>query len=62
MAQRRPERVRVDRDQNEVPLPGEMPRRGLLHLLGGGKMNEPVGEIDRRAGEGAGALGLAPQA
>ena len=53
VAQRGAERIRVDRDEQEIVRPGKMPRGGFANLLGGGKMDEAVREIDRRAGEGA---------
>ena len=54
------ERLGVDRDEEKVAMPGEMPRRRLAHLLGGGEMDVAVGEVDRRAVEAAGLLGLPP--
>ena len=55
------ERLRLDRDEDEIGLPGEMPGGGLGGLRGGREMDEAVGAIDRRAGEGAGVLGRAPE-
>ena len=40
---------------------GEMARGGLGDLRGGGKVDEAVRMVDRRAGKDAGALGFAPQ-
>src|SRR5690606_24552147 len=51
----------VDRHQEQIVLPGEMPRSGLAHLCGGREMDEAVGVIDRRAVEAADPLGLLPQ-
>src|SRR5881394_1648392 len=60
IAQRRPERRRIDRDQEQVIFAGKMPRRRLGGLIGARKMDVAVRMIDRRAGEDAGAFGLAP--
>src|SRR5437868_239250 len=51
--ERRPERSRLDRDQEEVGLAGKMLGRGLNDLIGGGKMDVAVAAVDRRAAENA---------
>src|SRR3977135_1036079 len=58
--ERRPERRRLDRDQDEFLLVGEMPDGGLAELVGGRKMDVAVGTVDRRAAEGPVAFGLLP--
>src|SRR3981189_565340 len=58
--ERRPERLRVDRDQDEFLLAGEMPGGGLAKLVGGRKVDVAVGTVDRRAAEGPVAFGLPP--
>jgi hypothetical protein len=58
--ERRAEGIGVDRDENEVALPGEMFRGGLFDLVCGGKMDVAVREVDRRTGKFARALGRSP--
>jgi len=53
--------IGVDRDENEVVLPGEMFRGGLRNLLGGGKVDVAVGEVDRRASKLAHPLCRTPR-
>src|ERR1041385_1815090 len=59
--ERRSEGGRIDRNEHEIVLPGEMLRGRLAHLLGGGEMDVAVGAIDRGAAEDAVALRLLPQ-
>ena len=47
--------------QQQIPLSGEMPARGLTRLRGGGKMNVAIRKIDRRAVEPAFGLCLYPK-
>lgn len=57
----RPEGVGIDRDENEVALPGEVFRGGLGDLVRGGKVDVAVGEVDRRASELTRAFGCSPR-
>ncbi len=50
----------LDRNQQQIVLPGEMFRRGLRHLGGGREMDESVGEVDRRAFEHTALLRARP--
>src|SRR5258708_11730548 len=59
-AQRVPQRVGVDLDQEQPGLPKEMLPRRLGHLRGCGKMNEAVADIVGAAPVHALPLGLAP--
>src|ERR1043166_10051226 len=59
--ERRAEGVGIDRDENEVALPGEMFRGGLPDLVGGGKMNVAVGKVDGWAGKFTPAFSRAPR-
>lgn len=52
---------RIDRDQQQIVLSGEMFFRGLTRLSAGREMNESVGEIDGRALETAFDFGLMPE-
>ncbi len=56
----RPEGVGVERRQNQTGLAGEMFRRRLARLIGGGEMDKAVGQIDRRTGEGTALLRYIP--
>jgi hypothetical protein len=51
---------RVDGDEQQVVLPGEVPCRRFLHLGGGREVDEAVGKVDRRALENAGPFGFRP--
>src|SRR5262249_60223085 len=57
----RPERRRLDRNQQEVVLAGEMLCGGFAHLLGSGEVDVAVGAVDRGAAKDAVAPGLLPQ-
>src|SRR4030081_3822270 len=59
-AQRIPQRVGIDRDQEQTGLPEEMLPRGLCNLGSGGKMNKPVAPIVGAAPVSALPLGLPP--
>src|ERR1700730_8886314 len=59
--QRRPERLRIDRDEQEVFLPGKMLGERGFDLLGGGEMDVAVLVIGGRPAENLRTLGLAPQ-
>ena len=59
--ERRPERVGRDRDEHQVALAGEVFCHGFRDLVGGGKMDVAVGEIDRGAGEFARAFSRLPR-
>src|SRR5438105_4119009 len=50
-SQRFGERVRVDRDQQQILDAGEILGRGRADLRGGGEMDEAVTHIDRRTSE-----------
>src|SRR4051794_23241334 len=60
VAQTRPERLGIDRDQDQIAPAGKMPGRRLGGLRGCGKMNEAVRNINRRTSEDPGALRLNP--
>ncbi len=51
----------IDRDEEQVVLPGEVPGRRLGDLCGRREVDEAVLMIDRGAREPARGLGLAPQ-
>src|SRR5215469_7775542 len=54
------ELFRIDRDQNEIALAGEVLRRGLGRLRTGREMDKAVLHIDAGAAENPGALGFGP--
>src|SRR2546423_1450536 len=60
-SQRFAERVRVDRDQQQILDAGEILGRGRADLRGGGEMDEAVAHIDRRTAEHTLTLGLTPK-
>src|SRR5690606_14550014 len=55
------ELFRLHRYEKEVILAGKVLSGGLLHLLGGREVDEPVGEVHRRAQERSFPLGLPPE-
>ena len=58
--QRRAERLRVDRNQDEIIASGKMPRGRFRQLLGCREMDEAVALVDRRAAIDALLLGAPP--
>jgi hypothetical protein len=50
----------IDRDEHEVALAGEVAAHRLGELGGRGEVDEAVPEIDRGAGVGVDAGGIAP--
>jgi hypothetical protein len=60
-AQRLAETFRFHRDQEEVFLAREVPRSRFPHLRGSGKMDEAIGDIDRRTRKHARPLRLLPE-
>src|ERR1700726_4580648 len=58
--QRRTERRGIDRDQDEVRLPGKVLGGGFGELRRAGEMDEAVARVGRRAEEFSAALGRAP--
>src|SRR5260370_29653396 len=59
-AQRIPQRVGIDRDQEQAGLPEEMLPRGFGDLRSCGKMNKPIAPVVGAAPVYALALGLPP--
>ena len=55
------EEIGIDRDQQQIGFAAEMLGGGLARLGRGRKMDEAVGEIDRRTGKDAGRLGFLPE-
>ena len=47
--ERRTEPARIDRQKQQIFLPGEVFRQGLGHLLSGGELTEAVATIIARA-------------
>src|SRR6185312_13058753 len=59
--ERGPERIGIDTHEQKILLAGEMLGRGFLNLRCTGKMDEAVGQIDRRAMKDAARFRFAPQ-
>lgn len=53
--------VGIDRDQQQISLAGKVLGGCFRHLIGSGKMNEAVREIDGRAAKDAVTFGLMPE-
>lgn len=58
--QRRPEDIGIDRQQQQIRLPGIMLRRRFGHLPRRREMDEAVAQVMGGAGEDAGRRGLRP--
>ena len=52
----------IDHREHEIALPDKMFGRCLARLFGGREMNIAIGQINRRAGEGALRNGFIPEA
>jgi len=59
--QRLAQRVSGHRDQKQRLFAGEIEPRRLLHLRAGREVDVAIADVDRRAGEDALRLGLAPE-
>src|SRR6185437_15124740 len=59
--ERGPKRIGIDTHEQKILLAGEMLGRGFLNLRCTGKMDEAVGQIDRRAMKHAARFRFAPQ-
>jgi hypothetical protein len=52
---------RIDAQQHEIVLAGEMLGGGFYDLFGAGEMNETIAQVDRCAFKSSGAFGVAPE-
>lgn len=60
-AQRRPQSGGIDRDEQQIVLPRKVLGRRFAQLVVGGKVDEAVGKVDRRAVENALRVSLRPK-